>query len=221
MRPSAGVAVAFGAVFVYGAFLLRGQRDLFGQVFGAALLVQMFGASTGYADRARRGHFDPLLVGRSSRWSVALAHWLLSIAPGLVLWFLLAILGALDAPAEWPVALTPAGLAALVWVSTAAWMVTLLLPRYSGGILWLALLVVLAALHDVRPQLDAFLGDEATWSEALPKARAALAVPIALVGRPEAAGARTLALVALATVVALALGVLLIEQLDGLLRDPS
>ena len=87
--------------------------------------------------------------------------------------------------------------------------------------MWIVLIVVLAGLHELRPLQESFLTGDESWAEALPKARAALAFPFALVGRPEAAGARTLALVALATLITLTIGMLLIQQLDGVLRDPS
>lgn len=221
LRPSIATVAAFGVLLAYAGYLVRGDPDLFGQVFGVALFFQMFCASTGYAERARRGHYDSILVGRSSRWSIALAHWIVSLSPGVVMWMLLAALALVSAPGRWPVPLTPAGLAALAWASTAVWAVTVLLPRYTGGVLWIALVLVLVALHKMAPLQDTFLSGEETWAEALPKARVALTFPILLVGRPEAAGARTLVLVALATLITLTIGVLLIEQLDGVLRDPS
>jgi hypothetical protein len=138
-----------------------------------------------------------------------------------VTWLLLAGLALLATPGQWPLPLTPTGLVALVWVSTAVWALTLLLPRHTGGVVWLGLVLVLVSLHKMGSLNDAFLSGEETWGAALPKARAALTFPILLVGRPEVAGARTIALVALASLITLTIGVLLIEQLDGLLRDPS
>ena len=221
LRPSAATVTVFGALLAYGVYLVRAEPRLFGQVCGIALFFQMFSASTGYAERVRRGHFDAVLVGRSSRLSIALAHWILSLAPGGLTWVLLAVLALVATPGEWPLPLTPTGLVALAWVSTTVWAATLLMPRYTGGVAWLVLILVLVALNKMGPLNDAFLAGEETWAEALPKARAAMTFPLILVGRPEVAGARTLAIVAVATLIALTIGVLLIEQLDGLLRDPS
>ena len=90
LRPSAVTVAAFAVLPAYGVFLLRADPDRFGQVCGLALFFQMFSASTGYAERARRGHFDSMLVGRSSRWSIALVHWIVSLAPGVATWAILA-----------------------------------------------------------------------------------------------------------------------------------
>src|SRR4051812_10375096 len=60
-------------------------RD-FEEILGLALVGQALAASTGYRDRLARGHFDPLLAGRRSRFDVALAHAALSIVPGVLFW---------------------------------------------------------------------------------------------------------------------------------------
>src|SRR5207253_6978602 len=91
-----------GLLMAYGAYVAWVAPADFDQTVAVALFLQMFAASTGYADRATRGHFDSILAGRSSRWPIAGAHWLLSIAPGLTLWVLLAAMARVGRPEVWP-----------------------------------------------------------------------------------------------------------------------
>src|SRR5258708_21624357 len=60
---------------------------------GMVLFTQMFLASTGFLVRARRGHFDSLLVGKGDRTAVVMWHWIVSIAPGIAGWACLAGIG--------------------------------------------------------------------------------------------------------------------------------
>jgi len=111
----------------------------------AIVFVQMFASSTGFAIPARRGYYDLLLTGGATRLQVAAMHLLLSIAPGIAAWCVLA--GAeLALGCREPRALTSGSIAALVIVSSVAWAVTVPLPRLSGGLLWLLAIVMWLAL---------------------------------------------------------------------------
>jgi hypothetical protein len=110
------------------------------------LLLQLFAASSGFVLAARRGHYDLLLTRGSSRALIALAHWLTSIVPGLASWVTLAAIergmsaGASDS-------LWASGTCAAVFlVSTLPWATTVALPRFSGGIGWLLILVTSATV---------------------------------------------------------------------------
>jgi len=108
------------------------------------LVLQVFATSTGFTAHARRGHYDVLLTEGIGRLRTALTHWLMSSAPGLASWVVVAI-------AEWTIAGTTNALAtgsitALVAVSTIPWGTTVALPRFSGAIGWMLLCVMAATL---------------------------------------------------------------------------
>ena len=105
---------------------------------GMLLFVQMFLASTGFTERARRGHFDPLLTMERSRRHAVAAHWLVSILPGASGWLLLCVVGlAFGSSAAWTTVAGPR-LAALFIVSAVAWVVGFGMARGTAGFLWTA-----------------------------------------------------------------------------------
>jgi hypothetical protein len=110
------------------------------------LLLQLFAASSGFALAARRGHYDLLLTRGSSRVLIALAHWLTSIVPGLASWLTLAVVErAMSAGAS--DSLSASGTCAAVFlVSTLPWAITVALPRFSGGIGWMLVVVTSATV---------------------------------------------------------------------------
>src|SRR5262245_42876425 len=54
------------------------------------LVLQVFATSTGFTAHARRGYYDVLLTEGVGRLRTALVHWLMSAAPGLVSWLIVA-----------------------------------------------------------------------------------------------------------------------------------
>ena len=108
---------------------------------GMVLFVQMFLASSGFLVRARRGHFDPLLVGGADRIRAVACHWIVSIAPGLAAWFCLTGAGYLFGSPAVPSALVGGRAAALFIVSALAWTTGFALPRGAAGVVWAALLL--------------------------------------------------------------------------------
>src|SRR5688572_22739335 len=88
------------------------------------LLLQLFGAASGFDVPARRGHYDLLLThGVARRW-IIVGHWLASIAPGLIGWVVVAVvLQAVRGHDD--VSLFSAGtLVAVALVSTIPWATT-------------------------------------------------------------------------------------------------
>ena len=142
------VWAGFGAIVVLQGWTLRQSPDDAASMLAAALMLQMFAASTGFCSPASRGHFDPLLTSGRSRPALAGAHLLASALPGLVAWIVLAVIEVALAPASWPVALRPRPLLALALVSTITWALTLRLPRFSGGVLWMGLLFAAAITRE-------------------------------------------------------------------------
>ena len=108
---------------------------------GMVLFVQMFLASSGFLIRARRGHFDPLLVGGRGRTGVMMWHWIVSIAPGVAGWLCLAGAGyALGSPVATS-AVIGGRAAALFIVSSIAWTAGFALARGAAGVVWVAALL--------------------------------------------------------------------------------
>jgi hypothetical protein len=108
---------------------------------GMVLFVQMFLASSGFLIRARRGHFDPLLVGGRGRIGVMMWHWIVSVTPGVAGWLCLAAAGyALGSPAARS-AVIGSRAAALFIVSAVAWAAGFTLARGAAGVVWVAALL--------------------------------------------------------------------------------
>jgi hypothetical protein len=100
---------------------------------GMLLFVQMFLSSSGFIDRARRGHFDPLLTSSSRRATVAAAHWIVSSLPGALAWLAFV---AMTLVRGGPFPVGSAG--ALFIVSAIAWTAGFRLARGTAGFLWTA-----------------------------------------------------------------------------------
>jgi hypothetical protein len=134
-------------VFVLGLYLVianpfSGLDDGLGMV----LFVQMFLASTGFMERARRGHFDALLTISRSRTRALAAHWMVSILPGAAAWLLLSATAlAVGSSITWQTVVGPR-LVALFIVSALAWVVGFAMARGTAGFLWTAGLFA-TALH--------------------------------------------------------------------------
>jgi hypothetical protein len=146
LHPPYAIA-ALAAVMLAGLWILFTSPTELDSALGMLLVVQMFLASTGFVVRARRGHFDPILIAASSRARVLIAHWLFSIAPGLAGWVVLsATAGALGNAQVWS---TFAGhrLLALLIVSSVSWTVGFGLPRSAAGALWMAGLIAALVSH--------------------------------------------------------------------------
>ena len=132
-----------GAIVVVGLMTLRADARELDTGLGLILFAQMFLASSGFAGRARQGHFDPVLTRFRARARVAAAHWMVSIAPGALAWFLIAAAGAVAGAPAAASAIAGSRAAALLIVSALAWVVGFALPRGAAGMLWVALLMVL------------------------------------------------------------------------------
>ena len=142
------------------------------------LVLQMFAASSGFAVPARRGHYDLLLTKTGGRMSIALAHWVSSIAPGVAGWLIVSSVEALVTGSA-SIAMASGTCAAVILVSTMPWAATIALPRFSGGIGWLLTLTVVAITlspdNEVSPRI--------MGADGFAAAAAFLVYPIAVVGR--------------------------------------
>jgi hypothetical protein len=144
---------------------------------GLLLFVQMFLASSGFLVRARRGHFDPLLLGDGARVRVLVWHWCVSIAPGLAGWICLAGVGyALGSPSARSALAGDRALAFFI-VSALAWSAGFALTRGAAGVVWMAALVGLLVRRVDLLSPSGFAGDSV-----LRQAAALMLCPFLLIG---------------------------------------
>lgn len=217
--PRAGSIVVALLVIAFGIYLAWTYPGGFDQAVAIALFLQMFASSTGYRDRLRRGHFDPILAGGSSAWRIAAAHWTASIGLGLAAWTMLGILDLLAWRDHWPTPFSAAGLAVLLYVSTAAWAASVAIGRYGGAVAWLLILFTMASTQHLQGLRQMFNPAAEAWSDMLPTMAGVLVCPIFLMIDPPRAGARVLALTVGATLVAWAIGACVIARCEAALQD--
>jgi hypothetical protein len=132
------VLLLVGAGGIYLEFQTPGSSEI---AIVSILLIQLFAVSTGFTTLASRGYFDPALTSGTSRASIVLAHLLVSASPGFVAWAIVGVAEALRAGSLDVLAFRPAGLSALLLMSTVPWALTLRLPALTGGALWLMVMV--------------------------------------------------------------------------------
>jgi len=175
----------FGLLGVAGLATLIADPTRGVEVTVPVVLLQMFAVSSGFLVPARRGHFDLLLTADGGRLWAGLTHWLVSAAPGGVVWALLGVGEGVLLGAPGPV-LSSGSAAAVALVSLLAWAGTVALPRLSGGVIWLMLMA--AALVATGPWQDAgrapLLGAAAGWPTSLQW----LVCPLLLAGQDLGAG---------------------------------
>jgi hypothetical protein len=138
--PGLMIAAFAATVLAAGVALQLGASDVEG-VLAPVFLLQTLAASSGFAVPARRGHYDLLLTRGISRLAIGLAHGVASILPGVCCWAAIAVIEAIAARGVPHVALASGTIAAVVIVSVLSWAVTVPLPRMTGGIVWLLVLV--------------------------------------------------------------------------------
>jgi hypothetical protein len=130
------------------------------------LLLQLFACSSGFLVPARRGHYDLLLTTGESRLRIACVHWAMSMLPGTVCWLAVAAVEVLVTPGSRAATLESGSVAAIVFVSTLPWALTVALPRFAGAIGWLVALAIAAAALPDDGVFDR-LGGGMFWMEAV------------------------------------------------------
>ena len=132
----------YAVVVLIGAVAVARDPSRSAGAMVPVLLLQLFAASSGFEVPARRGHYDLLLTSGHPRVWMALVHWTISIAPGVVAWLTLAAVEGIASGGANTGLLAAGTLAAMSLVSTLPWAITVRLPRYSGGIGWLLALAI-------------------------------------------------------------------------------
>lgn len=125
-----------------GLVVLAVDRDQTARALAPIYLLQALATSSGFAAPARRGHYDLLLTAGHGRLRIGVAHWAASAAPGVACWLLVAAVEAALNRGVAAVALAPGTMIGMVFVSTVPWAMTVPLPRLTGGLAWVLLLVI-------------------------------------------------------------------------------
>jgi hypothetical protein len=105
------------------------------------LILQTFASSSGFSLPARRGHYDLLFTRGSSRMLIGLVHWATSVSPGLASWLVLSVVEIVASAGSRATLVASGTVAAAFLVSTLPWAITVGLPRFSGGIGWMLVVV--------------------------------------------------------------------------------
>jgi hypothetical protein len=192
LQPAHNIAVLF-AVLIVGVWTIAMSPGELDSALGMLLFVQMFLASSGFLVRARRGHFDPILTSTSERRGIVMAHWFVSIAPGVVGWGILTLAAALGGNGSAWSAVAGRRACAFGIVSAVAWAAGFAMNRGAAGALWMAALI--AALLHRTDLLGAVAAGSAfsTWQMAR-RAAAVVFCPFLLLGdRPQVAFGETAA----------------------------
>jgi hypothetical protein len=220
VRPSSWMMLMAGAVVVAATALCHTMPDGADQAAGLALLYQMFAASTGYRDRAIRGHFDSLLAMTRDRRALACAHFFASVAPGAALWLVIGIIGfAVARGHHLPAALTWPGVAALAIASAGAWCFSLQFGRYAGGACWTLTWLSLASMHWLQALRGVLLSPGGSGSSLAARGGAASVCPLFLLAGPPV-GAPVLAFVTVLAAGIVLAGIRIIDRMSVPLEDP-
>jgi len=204
LRPSLAMLLAMLLLIVWTGYLTVTAPDDLRGPYIVLLLCQSFSASTGYAPRARRGHFDQLLAGRSSRIRFALTHAAMSTALGIIVWLAISLLDALSAGGRFPLGLMPRAVAALVYISALAWALSVPFSRYSAGVLWLVSAVALAASGKLMTLRNSYVAASETWVGVWQSAGPVLLFPPLMVAEPSASSSVVIVLVVVVVAAAVA-----------------
>jgi hypothetical protein len=179
------MVLAFAVVTLAGMALIAVSPSSAGGALTPVLLLQLFAASSGFAVPARRGHYDLLLTIGHSRTRIAVAHWLMSILPGLAGWLLLSLAELVVQRGPAPSIASSGSFVAMVIVSTLPWAITVALPRFAGAIGWMVCAALIGVAYPGERVLRAAgsLGGGGTWIESV---LALVLYPPTLVGEPVA-----------------------------------
>src|SRR6185295_15790065 len=113
-------------------------------------------------------------------------------------WILLGLI-ALTTGTGRPTPFTAPGIIVLVYVSTVVWATTVALPRYSGAVLWLALLFGLASTQHLQALRVTFNPGATSVPDLLRSVGTSMIFPILLFVDPAGVSGRVLGGVAMAT----------------------
>ena len=140
------VSIGLVAAVAISLALALVDSSRMGTVAIPIFLLQAIGSSSGFASPARRGHYDLLLTMGCGRVQAGLAHWALSIWPGIAAWLGVIAAEAMFSPVR--VLMMPEATGGMVLASTVPWALTVPLPRLTGG---LAIVIVCVSIAAAAP----------------------------------------------------------------------
>ena len=141
------------------------------------LLLQLFVAGSGFRIGARRGHFDQLLTSGTPRWQIALAHCLVSLAPGMASWVCIGLLELAASHGSLSASFAAGTCAAFVASSIFAWGAAVYSSRTAAAIGWLLVMTIPPVARFLSPlrllgatagSFDTFATVAVLWSVVLP-----------------------------------------------------
>jgi len=219
LSPSPAILLIVVAVIAWAAYLTIVEPEDLRGPYIVLLLCQSFAASTGFATRARRGHFDQLLAGRTDRWRFALTHVWSSIAFGGLAWVAISAMDALGAGGHWPLGFTPRAVVAFLYVSAIAWGLSVPFSRYAIGLVWLIATVALAASGRLVGLRNTYANADHTLAGMWQSTGAALIFPPLLVSEPFSPSSLLMLIVLLAAVASAFAGVAVVSLSSLQLED--
>ena len=177
----------FAAIVAVAAAVLVLDPSRGAAVVMPAIVLQLFASSSGVAVPARRGHYDLLLTRGEGRARLALAHWLVSAAPGAASWAAIGLIETAVTGGARSAAFSSGTCAALVMVSTLPWALGVALPRFAPGVGWVLVIVTAGSLAPAG-SVDAWLNEAAVAPAGYTAAAVFLLYPPSTVGRALSAG---------------------------------
>ena len=172
----------FAAIVAVAAAVLVFDPARGAAVVMPAIVLQLFASSSGVAVPARRGHYDLLLTRAEGRARLALAHWVVSSAPGAASWAAIGLIEMAATGGSRSAAFSSGTCAALVVVSTLPWAMGVGLPRFAPGIGWVLVIVTVASLAPAG-SVDVWLHEAAAAPASYTAAAVFLLYPPSAVGR--------------------------------------
>jgi hypothetical protein len=219
LRPSPAIVATIIVVIVWAGYLTVTAPDDFRGPYVVLMLCQAFAASTGYATRARRGHFDQVLAGRRSRARFALTHISISTMFGASAWLLVSVLDAIGGGGHWPAGLTLGALASFAYLSSLVWALSVPFSRYSAGVLWLIVVIALAGSGRLLVLRNTYAFAADTWVGVWRAAGAALVFPPLVIGERTGPPNTVIALLLIAGAAVVSAGVAFIAVCSLALED--
>jgi hypothetical protein len=204
----------FVVIALAGGLQIAADPSRAAAALSPVLLLQLFSASSGFAVPARRGHYDLLLTRGVRRSFIAVTHWAASSAAGVVSWLFLALVEIVAAHGDSRALMSSGTCTAMAVVSTLPWALTIGLPRFSGGIGWLLVLMTTAGAFP-DGVFDAWGVESAQVDRIAWASWASLVYPMSTVGR-DLAGVELAAVVPgiAASAVAMAVAFRWISRMD-------
>lgn len=156
LQPVMALAFSLAVTVDAATLLMNGTHTA--SSLAPLFLLQAFASSTGFLVPARRGQYDMLLTSGHHRFGIGVVHWVVSVAPGVVAWLLLALIEQAITGGT-AIALAGGTVVVMLLISTLPWAATVPLPRLGGGFAWLTVVVLVMSMFS-QPGRDPLLMED-------------------------------------------------------------